>query len=105
MGLPEREFWGSSLRGFQRQHEAWLWRERQAARRDIALAWRMEALARTKRLPSLKSLLSSIPTEERKPMTPEEAQRHRRELKRLAGAVKRPLLSERKRHERSRQDR
>lgn len=58
--------------------EAAMWRDDRRQRQEVALAWRIAALQRAKRLPSLKQLLSSGPA---KPLRGKELKRRRQEFK------------------------
>jgi hypothetical protein len=56
-GIAIPEFWDLTPRETFLAIDAAGWRTEQAARRDVALAWHVAALSRTKTLPSLARLL------------------------------------------------
>lgn len=83
------EFWDLTPRETWITIEAAGWRAEQAARRDVALAWHVAALSRTKTLPSLRQLLH--PPKARK-LEGEELERRRAEHRRMVAALDPALL-------------
>lgn len=57
-GISTLDFWQMTLPETRLALEAVLWRDERQQKREIALAWRTAALTRSKRLPSLPSLLA-----------------------------------------------
>lgn len=57
-GVPVLEFWQMTPRETVQVIEAAVWRSELEQRQQLALAWNTAALSRTKRMPSLRSLLS-----------------------------------------------
>jgi hypothetical protein len=57
-GLAVGEFYDLTLRETLAAIEAAAWRAEQQQRRDIALAWHVAAFSRTRRMPSLRSVLA-----------------------------------------------
>lgn len=64
IGIPQREFWGLTPYLLRIRARQWAEDDELAYQRQIAAAWHVEALRRTKKLPPLKTIL---PT--RKPET------------------------------------
>ena len=83
------EFWDLTPRETWITIEAAGWRAERDARRDVALAWHVAALARTKILPSLRQLLH--PPKARK-LEGEELERRRAEHAGMVAALDPALL-------------
>lgn len=64
--------------------EAAIWRDQQRQKQDTALAWRVAAYTRAKRLPSLKQLLSTGPA---KPLRGAELEKRRQEFQDMKKAA------------------
>jgi len=88
------EFWELTPRETFAVIDAALWREERQQRRDVALAWHVAALSRTKRLPSLKQLLNTKPA---KPLKGKELERRRKEFREATANLDLSKLTKRKR--------
>ena len=84
MGLGVAEFWAMTPREVAMAAQAANRRARSEHRRDAWLAWHVGALARVKRLPPLKQLMGEMQT---KALTPEEAERRKREHEEMVAMV------------------
>ncbi len=73
-------FWALTPRETAAVFDAAVWRQERERERDIRLAWLTAALCRTKRMPSLKSLLNPGET---KVLSPDEKARRRAEHEEL----------------------
>jgi hypothetical protein len=85
-GIGVEAFWGMTPVETYMAIEAAIWRDERRQKQDTALAWRMAALMRSKRLPSLKNLLSTARPEAR-PLSGEELERRREEFREMSAAV------------------
>ncbi len=74
------QFWDMTLREVDGYYRAKIWQEEQEQARIISAAWYIAALGRTRRFPTLRSLLTG-----RKPkkMTPEELAQRKTEIEEL----------------------
>lgn len=78
-GVTVLEFWDLTPRETFMAIAAAIWRDEQAQRQQIALAWRTAALTRAKKLPTLKQLL----TPPAKPLAGAELERRRQEFEQM----------------------
>lgn len=86
------EFWDLTPAETLAAIDAAVWRAEQAQQRDVALAWYVAGLQRTKRLPKLQSLLVGLTRA--KPLTGEELARRRQEFERARANVDVAKLAE-----------
>jgi hypothetical protein len=85
-GIGVREFWELTPRETLLAIEAAIWRDERQQEQDIALAWRTAALTRTKKLPTLRSLLAS--SKPPKKLSGTELEKRRDEFKKMTQALK-----------------
>jgi hypothetical protein len=64
--------------------EAFVWRENNRQKREVAMSWRTAALSRQKRLPPLARLLMDT---EAKPLTADEKEKRHNEFEQMVGGV------------------
>lgn len=83
-GIGHAEFWDLTPCEAFEAIDAALWRERHDQRKQVVLAWRVAALQRARRLPSLSQLLNTAPT---KPLRGRELRERRKEFAQMAKAV------------------
>lgn len=84
-GIGVLEFWELTPREVYMAIEAAQWRDERRQKQDIALAWRTAALTRVKRMPSLRSLLTS--DKPAKKLQGEELRRRREEFRQMSGSA------------------
>lgn len=84
-GVSVLEFWDLTPRETYMAIEAALWRDRRRQKQDLSLAWHTAALTRVKRMPSLKSLLTSQTKARR--LKGEELRKRRREFREMSGSA------------------
>lgn len=93
--MPE-QFWGSTLRELQLQFEAQAWNREINHFEAVSLVWLSEGLARQKRLPPLKSILTAD-SKRQKPTTKEEIEEKQKEFEEMQDRMKLRLEAQRKR--------
>jgi hypothetical protein len=83
-GISVSEFWDLTPQEVYWTVDAAVWRDQQTQRQQIVLAWRIAALTRAKKLPSLKQMLAVGPA---KPLVGAERVRRKQEFQDMAAGV------------------
>jgi hypothetical protein len=78
--MTAAEFWEQTPKETLMTIEAAVWRDERRQKLDIALAWRVAALSRQKRLPSLKKLLTP---DETRPLRGKELKKRQQEFREM----------------------
>lgn len=93
-GISLLEFWELTPRETYQTIEAYVWRDRQNQKKQIAQAWRIAALTRARKLPNLKTVLASGPA---RPLVGRERVQRREEFQEMTANVDLKALAERMR--------
>jgi len=93
IGIGIAELWDMTPAEVYATIEAYLWRDEQAQKREVAMAWRTAMLSRAKKIPPLSELLTP---KQSRPVTGKERERLHSDFEQMAGAIDLEAIGKRK---------